>query len=148
MSHQNELKRTLDWFKEAKPQPNQRDLSTQIGCHFEEVVEMLDALGYTEMAHRLEIIADSYKQNQQTERLQQLTHQQKVEVLDSLADQVVTATGVAYMAGFDFNAAFAEVNASNWSKFENGKAIFDENGKIKKGKNYFKPNLQKFVPEA
>lgn len=145
MSQKNELQRTLDWFKEAKPNPELKDLSVQIGCHFEEVVEMLDALGHAEMAHNLEILANSYKQNKQTERLIELTHEHKVEVLDSLADQVVTATGVAYMAGFDFYSAFAEVNDSNWSKFENGKAVFDENGKIKKGENYFKPKLEKFV---
>ncbi|MFC0323931.1 nucleoside triphosphate pyrophosphohydrolase family protein [Gallibacterium melopsittaci] len=113
MEKQNELQRTLDWFKEAKPHPELKDLSVQIGCHFEEVVEMLDALGHSEMAHNLEILANSYKQNKQVERLTQLTHEHKVEVLDSLADQVVTATGVAYMAGFDFSSAFAEVNDSN-----------------------------------
>ena len=145
MDKQNELMRTLDWFKEAKPNPELKDLCTQIGCHFEEVVEMLDALGHSEMAHNLEILANSYKQKQQMDRLAQLSHEHKIEVLDSLADQVVTATGVAYMAGFDFYSAFAEVNNSNWSKFENGKATFDENGKIKKGANYFKPDLAKFV---
>ena len=51
------------------------------------------------------------------------------------------------MMGFDIIGALNEVNNSNWSKFENGKAIFDGNGKIKKGTNYFKPNLIKFIKE-
>jgi len=39
---------------------------------------------------------------------------------------------------------FTEVHRSNMSKLENGKPIFREDGKITKGKNYFKPDLSKF----
>lgn len=41
--------------------------------------------------------------------------------------------------------AFEEVHRSNMSKLENGKAIFREDGKILKGRNYFKPNLKQFI---
>ena len=44
-----------------------------------------------------------------------------------------------------FVKAFEEVHKSNMSKLENGKAIFREDGKILKGKNYFRPNLKQFV---
>ena len=44
-----------------------------------------------------------------------------------------------------FVEAFKEVQRSNMSKLENGKAIFREDGKILKGKNYFGPNLKKFI---
>ena len=44
-----------------------------------------------------------------------------------------------------FNKAFKEVHKSNMSKLENGKAIFREDGKIMKGKNYFRPNLKQFI---
>ena len=44
-----------------------------------------------------------------------------------------------------FVDAFKEVHRSNMSKLENGKAIFREDGKILKGKNYFGPNLKKFI---
>ena len=44
-----------------------------------------------------------------------------------------------------FVEAFEEVHRSNMSKLENGKAIFRKDGKILKGKNYFKPNLKQFV---
>lgn len=43
-----------------------------------------------------------------------------------------------------FVKAFEEVHRSNMSKLENGKAIFREDGKILKGKNYFGPNLKQF----
>ena len=44
-----------------------------------------------------------------------------------------------------FVKAFEEVHRSNMSKLENGKAIFREDGKILKGANYFRPNLEKFL---
>ena len=44
-----------------------------------------------------------------------------------------------------FCDAFEEVHRSNMSKLENGKAIFREDGKILKGKNYFRPNLKQFI---
>ena len=49
--------------------------------------------------------------------------------------------------GFDkiLPKAFEEVHQSNMSKLENGKAIFREDGKILKGKNYFRPNLKQFI---
>ena len=66
-------------------------------------------------------------------------------LLDSLADQVVTAIGVAHCAGMDFPGALAEVNRSNWSKFENGAPVFLTGGKIGKGEFYTPPNLTDFV---
>lgn len=67
------------------------------------------------------------------------------DLLDALCDQTVTATGVAYGIDFKFPDALGEVSDSNWSKFVGGKPIFDENGKIMKGPNYFKPNIAQYV---
>jgi hypothetical protein len=64
-------------------------------------------------------------------------------LLDSLADQIVTAVGVGVCAKMDMNAAVTEVNESNWSKFNyKGYPEFDEHGKIKKGERYRKPALK------
>ena len=64
-------------------------------------------------------------------------------LLDSLADQIVTAVGVGVCAKMDMNAAVTEVNESNWSKFNyKGYPEFDENGKVKKGERYRKPDLK------
>lgn len=47
-----------------------------------------------------------------------------------------------------FIEAFMEVHRSNMSKLdENGLPIYREDGKIMKGKNYFKPNLKQFIGE-
>lgn len=137
--NQDPLTDTLNWFKEAKPEPTDKDKLTQIGCHYEEVGEMNEAL-LGEDTWQMEKLSNHYK------AARQVPHQMnKLELLDSLADQIVTAVGVAYMMGFDITGALTEVNASNWSKFVDGRAVTDENGKIIKGSGYFKPELDRFV---
>ena len=69
-----------------------------------------------------------------------------VELLDALADQIVTATGVGTFLGINVPGALAEVNRSNYSKFdEDGNPIFDENQKVVKGPHYTKPNLKPYI---
>lgn len=133
---------TLNWFKEAKPEPTIKDIATQIGCHFEEVEEMCDAVECHTDVHDM---AEAFKSATLDDADLYVCDINDAELLDSLADQIVTAVGVAYMMGFDIVGALKEVNASNWSKFVDGKAVTDENGKIIKGESYFKPELGKFV---
>jgi hypothetical protein len=45
----------------------------------------------------------------------------------------------------DIAGALKEVDDSNWSKFEDGKPVFDANGKIKKGRHYQAPQLEKYL---
>lgn len=45
------------------------------------------------------------------------------------------------MLGMDIQGSLTEVNRSNWSKSGNGQPVFDDNGKIKKGKDYYPPDL-------
>lgn len=72
----------------------------------------------------------------------------EVAVLDALTDLQYVLDGAYLALGFSKykDAAFAEVQASNMSKLgEDGKPICREDGKILKGANYFKPNLQKIL---
>jgi hypothetical protein len=67
-------------------------------------------------------------------------------VLRNLQDLLDTCTGMAEVLGFPFEAGFVEVMASNISKLgEDGQPIYREDGKILKGPNYFKPNLEKIL---
>ena len=125
------------WFKTAKPTPTERNLSTQLGAHIEEFCEMLEALGEL-VPQQLLAIKEKYYQGAEIK-------QDKVALLDSLCDQVVTATGIAYFNGFDFDGALTNVNQSNWSKFINNKPICNEHGKIMKGANYKAPELEPFI---
>lgn len=68
-----------------------------------------------------------------------------VELLDSLADQIITATGVGTFLGMNVPGALAEVNRSNYSKFEDGEPVFNENMKVMKGKDYTPPDLTPYI---
>ena len=69
----------------------------------------------------------------------------RIGLLDSLADQIVTATGVGTFLGMNVPGALAEVNRSNYSKFEDGEPIFNENKKVMKGKDYTPPDLKPYI---
>lgn len=69
----------------------------------------------------------------------------RLAILDSLADQIVTATGVGTFLGMNVPGALAEVNRSNYSKFEDGEPVFNENKKVMKGKDYTPPDLSSFI---
>ena len=132
-----------EWFKAAKPNPSTADVCLQIGCHYEEVAEMSAALGDDDGAHELAATALAYKMN----HIWYLgaNANARVELLDALCDQIITAVGVAYMMGMDIEGALAEVNRSNWSKFENGVPVFNEYGKIAKGAEYTPPELSDYI---
>ena len=68
------------------------------------------------------------------------------EVADALTDILYVTYGAGHAFGIDLDKCFAEVQNSNMSKLDkNGKPIYNENGKVMKGPNYFKPNLQKYI---
>jgi len=69
-----------------------------------------------------------------------------LEVADALTDILYVAYGAGHAFGIDLDKCFEEVQSSNMSKLDkNGKAIYNEDGKVMKGPKYFKPNLSKFL---
>jgi len=69
-----------------------------------------------------------------------------LEVADALTDILYVTYGAGHAFGIDLDKCFEEVQSSNMSKLdENEKPIYSETGKIMKGPNYFKPNLNKFI---
>lgn len=145
------ITQTKKWFEIAVPNPTSKNISTQIGCHLEEVVEMLVELNsltpeyqeqLTKAIGALTVLSDTMKQNAHAFNVAQ---EQRLAVLDSLADQIVTATGVGTFLGMNVPGALAEVNRSNYSKFEDGEPIFNENKKVMKGKDYTPPDLKPYI---
>jgi len=68
------------------------------------------------------------------------------EVADALTDILYVTYGAGHAFGIDLDKCFEEVQSSNLSKLDdNGKPIYDRNGKVMKGPNYFKPNLEKIL---
>ena len=68
------------------------------------------------------------------------------EIADALTDILSVTYGAGHAFGIDLDKCFAEVQKSNMSKLGlDGKPIYNDKGKVMKGPNYFKPNLNKFV---
>ena len=66
-----------------------------------------------------------------------------VEVADALTDILYVTYGAGHAFGIDLDKCFEEVQNSNMSKLDNnGKPIYNESGKVMKGPNYFKPNIE------
>jgi len=139
----------IRWFDIAKPEPTNQDLLKQIAFHFEEVAEMLDALKCEHTARQIKYFKDYllFISEYETRTAEWLDDIDRGALLDALCDQVVTATGVAVMAGMDFEPALAEVNRSNYTKFNaDGTPYIKPDGKI--GKNpetYQEPQLEQFI---
>ena len=68
------------------------------------------------------------------------------EVADALTDILYVTYGAGHAFGIDLDKCFDEVQNSNMSKLgEDGRPIYNESGKVMKGPNYFKPDLNKFI---
>ena len=68
------------------------------------------------------------------------------EVADALADILYVTYGAGHAFGINLDKCFEEVQNSNMSKLgSDGKPIYNDHGKVMKGPDYFKPNLNKFV---
>ena len=84
------------------------------------------------------------------EELEELNEAMKnkdlLEVADALTDILYVTYGAGHAFGIDLDKCFNEVQNSNMSKLDsNGKPIYNFDGKVMKGPNYFKPDLKKFV---
>jgi predicted HAD superfamily Cof-like phosphohydrolase len=72
-----------------------------------------------------------------------------VEISDAIVDMQYILSGIIIAHGLEnvFENLFQEVHESNMSKLENGKALRRDDGKVLKGKNYFKPDLTKILKQ-
>ena len=69
-----------------------------------------------------------------------------LEVADALTDILYVTYGAGHAFGIDLDKCFDEVHQSNMSKLgSDGKPIYNDIGKVMKGPNYFKPDLNKFL---
>ena len=69
-----------------------------------------------------------------------------LEVADALTDILYVTYGAGHAFGINLDSCFEEVQNSNMSKLgSDGRPIYNDKGKVMKGPNYFKPDLNKFV---
>ena len=147
------ISRIVRWFKKAKPTPTANDFSTQLGVHFEEVAEMMDAMTAESPTGRQLLAAAQNALVALSDHCKGTTMdvyvlgRDRVDFLDSLCDQIVTSVGCGVLIHMDVAGAIENVSNSNDSKFDplTGLPIFNEHGKIMKGLAYLPPSLASFV---
>jgi len=85
--------------------------------------------------------------NEELEELKKAIEDKNIiEVADALTDILYVAYGAGHAFGINLDKCFDEVQKSNMSKLgDDGKPIYNENGKVMKGPKYFKPDLSKFI---
>ena len=141
------VSKIVEWHRRARPHPDNRAFDVQLGCHFEEIAEMVKTLVFdsgstgvpaedTVLYAELKSISNMLKRGEISAKLTN-----RRDFLDSVADQVVTVLGTAHCGGMDAVEAVHRVDESNWSKFVGGRPVFDQNGKIAKPNTYHPPNL-------
>ena len=70
------------------------------------------------------------------------------EAVDALTDILYVTYGAGHAFGVNLDKCFDEVQRSNMSKLgEDKEPIYNEDGKVMKGPNYFKPDLSKFIKQ-
>ena len=68
------------------------------------------------------------------------------EAADALTDILYVTYGAGHAFGVNLDKCFDEVQRSNMSKLgDDGKPIYNDEGKVMKGPKYFKPDLNKFL---
>jgi predicted HAD superfamily Cof-like phosphohydrolase len=71
-----------------------------------------------------------------------------VEVADALGDMLYILCGTILEHGMQYKIeeVFNEIQRSNMSKLDsNGEPIYREDGKVMKGPNYFKPDIERIL---
>ncbi len=136
---------TDEWFAVvlANDAPGTDRFPVQLGCHLEEVVEMLNEVYVADSAVNLaleEAIANLTKAAEALKAGQQEVAVDNAEAFeDSILDQLVTGTGLLKMRGADVAESVARVDVANFTKFVDGKPVYKDGGKVGKGPNFWNP---------
>lgn len=136
---------TDEWFAVvlANDAPGTDRFPVQLGCHLEEVVEMLNEVyvadsdvnsALEEACIELTKVAEALKSGQQ-----EVAVDNPEAFEDSLLDQLVTGTGLLKMRGADVAESVARVDVANFTKFVDGKPVYKDGGKVGKGPNFWNP---------
>ena len=109
---------------------------------FNQEVKVSSSLG-TEKINSLRISLIS----EELEELKQaISEKNLTEVADALTDILYVTYGAGHAFGINLDKCFEEVQNSNMSKLgSDGKPIYNDNGKVMKGPNYFEPDLSKLI---
>lgn len=150
--------RTADWLAACGKEPNEANLSVQIGCHIEEFIEFMQTTGVIGVKGRedeIELLSPHMIDlalgvlHEYAADLKKgcliASIDGRTKALDALCDMDVTGNGIAYLAQFNKEAADAAVLASNDAKLVDGKPVLLPGGKIGKPQGWVSPDLSGFV---
>mgnify|MGYP006098720723 FL=1 len=120
--------------------------------NFQSVKKFMEIFGQ-EVKHKTEFPKEKIVQlrydliKEELEELNQAIKDKDInEIADALTDILYVTYGAGHAFGIDLDKCFQEVQRSNMSKLSSdGKPIYNDNGKVQKGPNYFKPDLNKFL---
>ena len=119
------------------------------GTNFELVGDFMEAFGqavqleptwpdFNTRELRLELI-----QEELDELSDAVADRDMIQIADAITDLLYVVYGAGHTFGLDLDECFHEVHASNMSKLgEDGRPLHREDGKVLKGPNYFKPDLE------
>ena len=147
----NNYHRTKRWLMNCGKEPSPENLSVQIGCHIEEMVEFMSTLDLQGLmvAHEIKdaLQSLSYLGSLAKSRTKVIGFKDgaRTDALDALCDAEVTGNGVAYLAGFNKPLADWAVLAANDAKLVDGKPVILEGGKIGKPEGWKPPDLSAYV---
>lgn len=131
------------WQRAADPTPTIGSMSKGLGYFLEEFNETLKSikLDAAHDMHRreawtlIEYLANSLKAGQS-----QVVAMDRGEVIDGLADTIVTAVGFGYRAGMNVPEATCRVDKANWDKYVDGKPLKNADGKVVKPEGWQPPD--------
>ena len=108
------------------------------------VKDVSPELRYDMIAEELDEYFESFHDNQYN-----VIDADKVEQADAIGDMLYLLFGAVIDAGLEdkIESIFDEIHKSNLSKLEDGKVLRRADGKVLKGKNYFKPNIKAILDE-
>ena len=110
-----------------------------LGVHHKPVAKLSDQ----KLKLRFDLMDEENK-----EYLEAAENNDLIEVADALGDMLYILCGTILEHGMQYKIeeVFNEIQRSNMSKLgEDGKPIYREDGKVMKGPNYFKPNLESIL---
>lgn len=97
------------------------------------------------LGHKKNTLRYNLMKEENEEYLEAAQNNDLVEVADALGDMLYILCGTILEHGLQhkIEEVFNEIQRSNMSKLgEYGKPIYREDGKVMKGPNYFKPNIE------
>jgi len=98
-----------------------------------------------ELGLKKNLLSYELMREENEEYLEAANNDDLVEVADALGDMLYILCGTIIEHGMQhkIEEVFNEIQRSNMSKLgDDGKPIYREDGKVLKGPNYFKPNIQ------